>query len=228
MTEVQIHQSDRRNEDRESPTDQHRAELGEQHHDCVHEEDVVAENEVHHAFVHEPGIWIEHGADDQPVKIALSRGRVYVPDLLVTYRCSPSGNQRSPELVEIKKREYLDRHAETYREKFAAATVVAEERGWVFVTRTEIDIRTQHVQNLKFLHRYRHTPADPVAVERLLAAMRRLDSPTTPETLLGSLADTLEMRAGLIPVLWHLVAHGEIQADLQIPLTDSTQLFLPS
>lgn len=71
----------------------------------------------------------------QPVKIALSRGRVYVPDLLVTYRCSPSGNQRSPELVEIKKREYLDRHAETYREKFAAATVVAEERGWVFVTR---------------------------------------------------------------------------------------------
>ncbi|EPX94360.1 hypothetical protein C404_29235 [Ralstonia sp. AU12-08] len=131
-------------------------------------------------------------------------------------------------MVEIKKREYLDRHAETYREKFAAATVVAEERGWVFVTRTEIDIRTQHVQNLKFLHRYRHTPADPVAVERLLAAMRRLDSPTTPETLLGSLADTLEMRAGLIPVLWHLVAHGEIQADLQIPLTDSTQLFLPS
>jgi len=64
MTEVQIHQSDRRNEDRESPTDQHRAELGEQHHDCVHEEDVVAENEVHHAFVHEPGIWIEHGADE--------------------------------------------------------------------------------------------------------------------------------------------------------------------
>ncbi|MFX3545586.1 TnsA endonuclease N-terminal domain-containing protein [Ralstonia mannitolilytica] len=166
--------------------------------------------------------------DCQPVKIPLSRGRVYVPDLLVTYRCSPSGNQRSPELVEIKKQEYLDRHAETYREKFAAATVFAEERGWVFITRTEIDIRTQHVQNLKFLHRYRHTPADPVAVERLLAAMRRLDSPTTPDTLLGSLADTLEMRAGLIPVLWHLVAHGEIQADLQIPLTDSTQLFLPS
>lgn len=164
----------------------------------------------------------------QPVEIPLSRGKVYVPDLLVKYRATSSGNQRPPELVEIKIQEHLDRHADTYREKFAAATVFAEERGWVFVIRTEDDIRTQRVQNLKYLHRYRHTPADPITVERLLDAMRQLSSPTTPETLLGSLADSLETRAGLIPVLWHLVAHGEIQADLQMPLTGSTQLFLPS
>ncbi|MHA6888218.1 TnsA endonuclease N-terminal domain-containing protein [Ralstonia pseudosolanacearum] len=165
--------------------------------------------------------------EGQPVEIPLSRGRIYVPDLLVTYRPTPSGNQRAPELVEIKAQEHLDRHAEKYREKFAAAVVFAEERGWVFVTRTELDIRTPRVQNLKYLHRYRHTPADPVTVERLLEAMRRLGSPTTPEMLLGSLADSLEICAGLIPVLWHLVAHGEIQADLQVPLTESTRLSLP-
>jgi hypothetical protein len=163
----------------------------------------------------------------QPVEIPLFRGRVYVPDLLVKYRDSSSGDQRPPELVEIKIQEHLDQHAETYREKFAAAAVFAEERGWIFVTRTEDDIRTPRIQNLKYLHRYRHTPADPIEVERVLDAMRRLGSPTTPETLLGSLTDSLETRAELIPVLWHLVAHGEIHVDLQIPL-ESTQLFLPS
>ncbi|WP_328515495.1 heteromeric transposase endonuclease subunit TnsA [Ralstonia pseudosolanacearum] len=129
----------------------------------------------------------------------------------MTYRPALSGSQRPPELVEIKTQEHLDRYAEEYREKFAAAVVFAEERGWVFVTRTEADVRTQRVQNLKYLHQYRHAPADPIAVERVLEAMRRLDSPTTPQTLLWSLTDSLETRAGLIPVLWHLVAHGRIR-----------------
>lgn len=64
MAEVQVHQSNRCNEDGERPANQHRGELGKQHHDRVHKEDVVTEDEVHHAFVHEPGIWIEHGADE--------------------------------------------------------------------------------------------------------------------------------------------------------------------
>ena len=92
--------------------------------------------------------------DVQPVEIPLSRGRIYVPDLLVTYRPTPSGNLRPPELVEIKTQEHLDRYADKYREKFAAAVVFAEERGWIFVTRTELDVRTPLIQNLKYLHRY--------------------------------------------------------------------------
>lgn len=64
MTEVQVDQSNRCNEDCESPANQHRGELGKQHHDRVHKEDVVTEDETHHAFVHEPSIWIEDGADD--------------------------------------------------------------------------------------------------------------------------------------------------------------------
>ncbi|CAJ0700992.1 TnsA endonuclease N-terminal domain-containing protein [Ralstonia sp. 22086] len=166
--------------------------------------------------------------DVQPVEIPLSRGRSYVPDLLVTYRPTSSGIQRPPELVEIKIQEHLERHAEEYQEKFAAAAAFAEERGWIFITRTELDIRTPRIENLKFLHRYRHTPADPAAVERLLEAMRQVGSPTTPLALLDSLTDRLEVRAVWIPVLWHLVAHGAIQADLQVPLSESTQLSLPS
>lgn len=166
--------------------------------------------------------------DVQPVEIPLSRGRIYVPDLLVTYRPTPSGNLRPPELVEIKTQEHLDRYADKYREKFAAAVVFAEERGWILVTRTELDVRTPLIQNLKYLHRYRHTPADPVAVDHLLEAMRQEGSPMTPAALLGCLTDNLETRATWIPVLWHLVAHGAIQADLQVPLSESTPLSLPS
>lgn len=65
VTEIQVHQPNRCNENRESPADQHRGELGKQHHDCVHEEDVVAEDEAHDAFVHEPGIRIEKRVDDK-------------------------------------------------------------------------------------------------------------------------------------------------------------------
>ncbi|AXW61216.1 heteromeric transposase endonuclease subunit TnsA [Ralstonia solanacearum] len=166
--------------------------------------------------------------EGQPVEIPLSRGRIYVPDLLVTYRPAPSGNPRPPELVEIKTQEHLEQYAEKYREKFAAAVVFAEERGWIFVTRTELDVRTPLIQNLKYLHRYRHTPADPAAVDYLLEAMRQEGRPMTPAALLGCLADNLETRATWIPVLWHLVAHGAIQADLQVPLSESTPLSLPS
>ena len=162
--------------------------------------------------------------DVQPVEIPLSRGRIYVPDRLVTYRPTPSGNLRPPELVEIKTQEHLDRYADKYREKFAAAVVFAEERGWIFVTRTELDVRTPLIQNLKYLHRYRNTPADPVAVDHLLEAMRQEGSPMTPAALLGCLTDNLETRATWIPVLWHLVAHGAIQADLRVPLSESTPL----
>ncbi|AXW63364.1 heteromeric transposase endonuclease subunit TnsA [Ralstonia solanacearum] len=165
--------------------------------------------------------------EGQPVEIPLSRGRIYVPDLLVTYRPASLGLQRPPELVEVKTQEHLNRYAEKYREKFAAAVVFAEERGWIFVTRTEADVRTPRIQNLKYLHRYRHTPADPAAAERLLDAMRLEGSPTTPAALLGNLAGSLEERANWTPVLWYLVALGAIQVDLQVPLTENTQLSLP-
>lgn len=91
--------------------------------------------------------------DSQPVEIPLSRGRSYVPDLLVTYRPTFSGIQRPPELVEIKIQEHLEQYAAEYQEKFAAAAAFAEERGWIFITRTELDIRTPRIENLKFLHR---------------------------------------------------------------------------
>ena len=165
--------------------------------------------------------------EGQPVEIPLSRGRIYVPDLLVTYRPASLGLQRPPELVEVKTQEHLNRYAEKYREKFAAAVVFAEERGWIFVTRTEADVRTPRIQNLKYLHRYRHTPADPAAAERLLDAMRLEGSPTTPAALLGNLAGSLEERANWTPVLWYLVALGSIQVDLQVTLTENTQLSLP-
>ncbi|BCN08914.1 hypothetical protein RPSD_07990 [Ralstonia solanacearum] len=52
--------------------------------------------------------------DVQPVEIPLSRGRSYVPDLLVTYRPTSSGNRRPPELVEVKIQQHLEQYAEEY------------------------------------------------------------------------------------------------------------------
>lgn len=58
----------------------------------------------------------------QPVRIPLP-GKSYVPDLLVNFHPDADGVLRPSELVEVKPQAFLDRYAEDYAPKFAAAKI---------------------------------------------------------------------------------------------------------
>jgi TnsA endonuclease C terminal len=105
-----------------------------------------------------------------------------------------------------------------YRAKFKAARRYARKQGWVFRLITEREIRTPYLTNAKFLRQYHDRGVDCGARHRILALLA-VQGETSPETLLAAVSPDRWERARLLPVLWSLIATGEIGADLTVPLT---------
>lgn len=162
----------------------------------------------------------------QPVRLPLSKGRSYVPDLLVTYNTDLSDDPVTSELVEVKAQSDLDKNAEDYREKFETAEEYCEERGWRFVIRTEHDIRTHRLQALKFLRRYRNLEADPEREAQLLEAVTRTAGRCTVTALLEAIASSPEERAHYAAPLWRLVAVQHIKIDLDAMIRPDSIVWL--
>jgi hypothetical protein len=161
--------------------------------------------------------------EEQPVTIAYQdpRGvrRTYTPDVLVHYRPAlPNQREPRPGLYEIKYRDDLRTHWQDYQSKFKAARRYARAQGWVFRLITEREIRTPYLKNATFLRQYHDRGLDRGDRHRMLALLAGRGE-TSPETLLASLSPDRWERARLLPVLWYLIAVGEVGADLTVPLT---------
>jgi hypothetical protein len=159
--------------------------------------------------------------EEQPVTIAyqdpVGARRTYTPDVLVHYRPEAQRDHR-PVLYEIKYRDDLRTHWQDYRSKFKAARRYARTQGWAFRLITEREIRTPYLKNAKFLRQYQDRKPDREDRHRLLARLA-VQGETSPETLLASLSPDRWEHARLLPVLWWLIAIGEIGANLAVPLT---------
>jgi len=166
--------------------------------------------------------------EEQPVTIAyqdpVGARRTYTPDVLVHYRPEAQREHR-PVLYEIKYRDDLRTHWQDYRSKFKAARRYARTQGWVFRLITEREIRTPYLKNAQFLRQYHAREPDGGDRHRLLASLA-VQGETSPETLLVSLSPDRWEHARLLPVLWALLAMGEIGADLTVPLTMHSCIWL--
>lgn len=167
--------------------------------------------------------------EEQPVCIGYEHPtgtrRTYTPDVLVYYRPDPAvANRPPPMLCEIKYREDLRVHWGEYQPKFKAARRYARQQRWVFRLVTEREIRTPYLKNVKFLREYRHRRVDCGDRCRVLAALAE-QGETEANALLTTLSPTRDGYARLLPVLWHLVAVGQIGAHLAVPLTMRTPLW---
>ncbi len=159
--------------------------------------------------------------EEQPVTIAyhdpVGVRHTYTPDVLVHYRPESQRHHRTV-LYEIKYRDDLRTHWHDYRSKFKAARRYARTQGWDFRLITEREIRTPYLKNAKFLRPYRDREPDRGDRHRILACLA-VQGETSPETLLASVSSDRWEHARLLPVLWSLVAIGEIGADLTVALT---------
>src|SRR5438552_4172137 len=79
----------------------------------------------------------------------------YTPDIEVHYK---PGLDKMPILCEIKYTSELQEKQAYYEPKFKAATEYACVHGYEFKVFTEKNIRTDYLQNIKFLSRYCETP----------------------------------------------------------------------
>lgn len=160
--------------------------------------------------------------EEQPVRIPVEGvPRGYVVDLVVHFH----QESRPTELVEVKIQEDLDINADLYAPKFEAATAYCAAKGWIFVKKTEIDIRTPRLENLKFLRRYRNiTPAEQ-QLRRVVEILTDHGDTSSSERVLMQLGEA--HREGWLPVLWHMLLTRQLMTDIDIPMPVDVPLCLP-
>ena len=152
------------------------------------------------------------------------RSSRYTPDVLV--EVGKAGQDNSTIVYEVKYADDLRTHWAKYKPRFKAALRYCKQNGWGFKIVTERQIRTPLLQNARFLRRYRAQPAHQVTCEQLIYTMRALGK-TTPQALLAAAYWSADARLGALSMVWKMVACRQIAADLDLPLTMSSSIWLP-
>lgn len=155
----------------------------------------------------------------QPVKVLWfddkGKERSYTPDVLVYYH-QPG---QKPLLCEVKYQDEIRANWAQYKPKFQAAYRFAKEQGWRFKLINEKHIRTQLLDNAKFLLPFtRRAPTDSELVPQLLHFLAKADSCSVQE-LLNSIDANPMVQAEYIPLLWYLVGTQRVGVDLTQKLT---------
>lgn len=167
--------------------------------------------------------WDILGFVEQPVRIEYELAgskRHYTPDFLAHYKGGLSV------LIEVKYQIDLQDNWVQLEPKFLAAKKYAVDEGWEFRVYTEKDIQTPRLKNAKFLLRFRN-PLTPVRLDYcrlILEAVIQLKMSTLEEIIQIASQNTVQ-RTELLPVLWHLLSHAIIGADLFRPLTMQSQVW---
>ncbi len=152
----------------------------------------------------------------QPVRVPVNGvPNGYVPDVLVHFHPN-DGSPVPSELTEVKSESDYAINAEKYAPKFAAAEAFARERGWRFIKKSNVDIRSPALANLKFLRRYRWIDPGDLAKQLLLDELHRQGGRSSSTQLINALAKTEHAKAELLPILWHLVVTDQIEVDMNI------------
>jgi hypothetical protein len=148
--------------------------------------------------------------------------RKFTPDGLIHFK--EGGPQLASVLYEVKYRDDFRKQWKILMPKFRAAKAYCAERGWSFQVFTEREIRTPYLANIKFLWPFLDRIPCPRAADRMSSALVELRE-ATPESVLIAISKSTMSRIELIPVLWHLIAVGEIGCDLEKSLSMASKIW---
>ncbi|OIQ90166.1 hypothetical protein GALL_279070 [mine drainage metagenome] len=168
---------------------------------------------------------------EQPVKVPLvangKKLKPYVPDILIHYLPTLSGETRRPTLGEVKDREDLKKNKAKYAPKFDVASRYAAERGWEWHIFTDKEISTPYLENLKFLREYHSAEPDSTLLNDIISHLQSTRGSISIDSLLKKLCPDETKILHVAPAIWHLIATKRIVVNLQKPLTMISKLSLP-
>ncbi|OIQ84242.1 hypothetical protein GALL_339330 [mine drainage metagenome] len=169
--------------------------------------------------------------EEQPVKVPLvangKKLKPYVPDILIHYFPSPSGDIQISVLGEVKHSDDLKKNKAKYASKFDAASQYANKRGWDWRIFTEKEIVTPYLDNLKFLREYHSSEPEPSLIAQVIKHMGNIHGSIKVETLLHELCPSEDNVLQIAPVIWHLIATKRIAVNMTKPITMESKLSLP-
>jgi len=162
---------------------------------------------------------------EQPFKISYfnkNKSSYYVPDFFV------ENWDGSKYLVEIKYKSDLELNKLKLETKFKWAHEFCLANGFNFKILTEDDIRTYHLDNVRFLLGYKRRKfgfksTDTIIIYQTLNNFGQL---TVQETIDYSVKDEMR-KAELIYLIWYMVANYELSYDNSSKLSMDTKIWLP-
>lgn len=173
------------------------------------------------------------GVVAQPVQLPFTApsgcSYTYTPDFLVVFRAGPPlyGPYYAPQLIEVKYRSDLKAQWRKLKPKFRAAMRYAREQGYEFRVMDEFRIRDQVFQNAQHLQRYKKLQFPPEETAWLLETVRNMGVVTFDYLLVRHFRSERDRAIGISHV-WHLIATGQIECELDQPITLQTELWVPS
>lgn len=167
----------------------------------------------------------------QPVQIPfLKNGRTYTytPDFLVYYRLNNTSYECYPKplLIEVKPREAVQKNWADWKDKFRTALHFAKDQGWNFRIHDESRIRDQAFLNIRFLERYKRMQFPNAESNAVIETVKEMGS--VPFHYLISRHFMGIYKAEGIAHLWYLLATRQLDCDINLPLSDFTELWIPS
>lgn len=176
---------------------------------------------------------------EQPLEIkyvdSQGNNRRYYPDFLIEYF-----DGQIPRLVEIKYESTLISKGAELHEKFHAAKLFCEKKGFEFCVITDLQIRSERLielNNYKFLDRYKNFfcninkersafPEFNTDLQLLFSEMEK-QKKITVKNLLDEITDDKEKQAELIFLTWYMVSNNFLYTNLKEKLTLKSLVWLP-
>ena len=159
----------------------------------------------------------------QPISLPYVNGNgrkvKYTPDFKVTY--TKKGAQQKGynfSLVEIKYSRELEARKEEFAPKFKLAESYCQTEGGKFEIFNEQNIQTPRLARYKFLHRYLDHSAAPKLNIDFIALAKDLKI-FTPQDWVSRIEGSELVKGQALSNLWHLLACGQLQVDLDSPIT---------
>jgi hypothetical protein len=162
---------------------------------------------------------------EQPVRICFEhngKSQIYTPDLYITYNDPAS---RLPMFIEVKYRRDLFEHWSELHIRLRAGARYARRKRSTFKILTEVEIRTARLHSVTWLMPYRSAQVSHNEVDEIIKTLE-LHGTLTADQILYHLRDSANSRESLLATLWHLIAIGTLETDLDCEITMSSPIWM--
>jgi hypothetical protein len=164
----------------------------------------------------------------QPISLPCvsSSGRKskYVPDFRVNYTKKGVQQKRCKfSLVEIKYQDELEEFKEQFAPGFKAAENYCQANGGKFEIFHDQVIRTTQLKNCIFLHRYLDPSEAPKLKIDFLSLAKELKI-FNAKKWVDRIEGSELVKGQALSNLWHLIANGHLEIDLDIPITMKSEI----
>ncbi|WP_459746266.1 TnsA endonuclease N-terminal domain-containing protein [Pseudomonas sp. 3A(2025)] len=166
----------------------------------------------------------------QPIKVDFvdpsGRANTYTPDFLVYFHQGDTYPEAyiKPMLVEVKPAYEWRKNWRAWRAKWKVARRYAREEGWSFSIYDESRIRSTALENIVFLERFERYTFDKEDIDMVLGTIKGMEVAPVHYLLARHFNGIYRGRG--VSLLWHLIAVGLVQCDINEPLNEYLELWV--